>query len=128
MERSRLVAPVAAAGLQLMVTGVGSAIARVPTFSACRHVQHLSAPVAPARGVPPFSISGLRVSRMTCARAASAVRAGSFAEDPAGLLFTTPRFTCQSPIGPPLPGQPTPRPYTCQRGAARFRFVVPGSD
>ena len=92
------------------------------TYTRCEH-QH---PAARARQGGSFSVSNLRVSHITCTRAAAAVRAGRFDETPGGLLFSTHGFACSSPIGAPLPGPP--RYYACTQRGQRFQFLVPGSS
>ena len=92
-------------------------------FVPCRNVH------PKARTQPPgqlWAVAHLRVSRMTCARAAAAVRAGVFDLVPAGPQFHTPGFRCRSPVGPPHPGAPQ-RLFSCERQPHRFTFTRPGT-
>jgi hypothetical protein len=79
------------------------------------------------RGTPETSlaVANLRVIRISCSRAAAAVRAGSYEATPGGPLFTSPGFGCVGPVGPPPPGS-KPRYYQCDRRRQRFEFLVPG--
>ena len=52
-----------------------------------------------------LNVTNLRVIEISCSRAAAAVRAGSYEATPAGPLFTSPRFSCSGPVGPPPPGE-----------------------
>jgi hypothetical protein len=70
----------------------------------------------------PKQVRNLQASRMTCRRARRAVRRGKVALTPGGPLFTTPRFKCDSPIGPPLPPNLAPRFTLCTHGHRAFRF------
>ena len=72
-----------------------------------------------------LSVTSLGVIRMSCARAAAAVRASRYEATPGGPLFTSPGFSCRGPVGPPPPGA-KPRYYQCDRARQRFEFVVPG--
>lgn len=120
----RSVSAVAVAAV-LALASASSAGARTSTvtYQPCRH-EHLS-----ARGASGFSIpvTRLRVSRISCSRAAAAVRAGSFELTPGGPLFSTPGFVCSSPIGPPLPGM-KPRYYRCAHRRERVEFLLAGSS
>jgi hypothetical protein len=72
-----------------------------------------------------LNVTNLRVSRISCARAAAAVRASSYEATPAGPLFSVRGFSCRGPIGPPPPGA-KPRYYHCTRRRQMFEFLVPG--
>jgi hypothetical protein len=117
--------PMAAVAAVLVLASTASAGARTSkiTYRPCRH-EHLS-----ARGGAGFSIpvTHLGVSRISCSRAAAAVRAGRFELTPGGPLFSTPGFVCSSPVGPPLPGT-RPRYFRCTHRRERFEFLVPGSS
>ena len=67
------------------------------------------------------TVTHVRVRRLSCARAASVLRAGSFALTPAGPLFTTPGYRCRSPIGPQ--GAATSV-YRCARRRSTLRFTL----
>jgi hypothetical protein len=102
---------------------IAGSAGRVDTFAPCRNAHPR------ARTQPPgqlWAVSHLRVSRISCARAAAAVRAGVFDLVPAGPHFHTPGFRCTSPIGPPRPGAAA-RPFSCRRSQQRFTFIGPGS-
>jgi len=75
--------------------------------------------------VATWKIAVLGVRGMSCARAATVIRAGAFSTPPGGLTFQTSGFTCSSPIGPPPPGSAA-RYFTCQRRSQSFRFTVSG--
>lgn len=109
-------------GLLILASAGATAPTKPVTYKRCAH-QRLS---ARARQGTSFPVSNLRVSRITCTRAAAAVRAGHFDETPGGLLFSTRGFACSSPIGAPLPGPP--RYYACTQRGQRFQFLVPGSS
>jgi hypothetical protein len=118
---SAMMASTLALAAMLAWPTAGSA-GRADVFAPCRNVHPR------ARTQPPgqlFAVSHLRVSGMSCARAAAAVRAGVFDLVPAGPSFHTPGFRCRSPVGPPLPGTPT-RLFSCRRSQQRFTFTVPG--
>ena len=108
----------------LVLAGTGSAGARTltVTYRPCRH-EHLSVRTGAGFSIP---VSHLRVSRISCSHAATAVRAGRFELTPGGPLFSTPSFVCSSPVGPPPPGT-KPRYFHCTHGE-RFEFLVPGSS
>jgi hypothetical protein len=72
-----------------------------------------------------LTVTNLRVIRISCSRAAAAVRASSYEATPGGPLFTSPGFSCSGPVGPPPPGS-KPRYYHCDRRRQRFEFLVPG--
>ena len=72
-----------------------------------------------------LNITNLRVSRISCSRAAAAVRASSYEATPGGPLFTSPRLRCSGPVGPRLQGA-KPRYYHCHRWRQAFEFLVPG--
>jgi hypothetical protein len=72
-----------------------------------------------------LTANNLRVIRISCSRAAAAVRASSYEATPGGPLFTSPGFSCSGPVGPPPPGS-KPRYYRCDRRRQRFEFLVPG--
>ena len=70
-------------------------------------------------------VTNLRVVRISCSRAADAVRASSYQATPAGPRFTSPGFSCGGPIGPRLQGT-KPRYYHCNHRREMFKFLVPG--
>jgi hypothetical protein len=111
MQRSRATTPalvvIAVAALALAVAiGAGGAAAKAPHRGA-------------ACAGHPRGVRKLEVSRMRCSDAVTAVRRGRFELTPGGPLFTTPGFTCQSPVGPPLRG---PRFTVCTSGRRSLRF------
>lgn len=67
----------------------------------------------------PRQVRHVQVSRLSCAKAVRAIKRGKFALTPGGPLFTTPRFKCESPVGPPMDG---PRFTVCTRHHHKFRF------
>jgi len=73
----------------------------------------------------PLNLTNLRVIRISCSRAAAAVRASSYEATPAGPLFTSQGFRCGGPVGPPPPGA-KPRYYHCNHRRQMFEFLVPG--
>jgi hypothetical protein len=95
-------------------------------YQRCKR-ERLSVPGLSVRGTPDGSltITNLRVIRISCSRAAAALRAGGYEATPGGPLFTAPRFSCSGPVGPPPPGS-KPRYYQCDRRRQRFEFLVPG--
>jgi hypothetical protein len=107
----------------LLPASAANAVARTQhvTYKRCLH-EHLS-----ARGMAgrPLNVTNLRVSRISCSRAAAAVRASTFEVTPAGPLFSTAGFKCGGPVGPPPPGA-KPRYYHCNHGRQMFEFLVPG--
>jgi hypothetical protein len=72
-----------------------------------------------------LNVTNLRVIRISCSRAAAAVRSGSYEATPAGPLFTSTGFSCDGPIGPPLP-RAKQRYYHCNHRRQMFEFLVPG--
>jgi len=72
-----------------------------------------------------LNVTNLRVIRLSCSRAAAAVRASSYEATPAGPLFASSGFSCSGPVGPPLP-RAKPRYYHCNHRRERFEFLVPG--
>jgi hypothetical protein len=94
---------------------------RQSAYHRCRG-EHLS-----VRGTAGGSlkITSLGVSRISCSRAAAAVRASRYEATPGGPLFTSPRFSCGGPEGPRLRGT-VPRYYHCHRRRQAFEFLVPG--
>ena len=72
-----------------------------------------------------LTVTNLGVIRISCARAAAAVRASSYEATPGGPLFTSRGFSCSGPVGPPPPGS-KPRYYHCDRRRQGFEFLVPG--
>jgi hypothetical protein len=84
--------------------------------------EHLSSRDSTRQTLP---VTSLRVNRISCASAATAVRASTFEATPGGPLFSTRGFICTSPIGPPPPHS-KPRYYRCTRGRKEFEFLVPG--
>lgn len=90
-------------------------------FKGCPH-KHLSSRDSTGQTLP---VTSLRVDRISCASAASAVRASRFEATPGGPLFSTRGFICTGPIGPPPPHS-KPRYYCCTRGREEFEFLVPG--
>ncbi len=91
------------------------------TYHRCRR-EHLT-----VRGTAggSLNLTNLRVIRISCSRAAAAVRASNYEATPAGPLFTSPRFRCSGPVGPPPPGA-RPRYYHCNHRRKMFEFLVPG--
>ncbi len=90
-------------------------------FKECPN-KHLSSRDSTGQTLPLIS---LRVNRISCAGAATAVRASTFEATPGGPLFSTRGFICTGPIGPPPPHS-KPRYYRCTRGREEFEFLVPG--
>jgi len=72
-----------------------------------------------------LNVTNLRVIRISCSRAAAAVRASSYEATPAGPLFASSGFSCSGPVGPPLP-RAKPRYYHCNHRREMFEFLVPG--
>jgi hypothetical protein len=113
---------VATATLLLLVSAPGGfALTRQGTYQRCKR-EHLS-----VRGTAggSLAVTGLRVIKMSCSRAAGAVRASTYEATPGGPPFTPPRFSCSGPVGPPPPGA-KPRYYHCDERRHRFEFLVPG--
>jgi len=73
------------------------------------------------------AVKNLRATRISCTKAAAAIRAGSFVATPAGPQFSTKGFYCTSPVGPPPPGSSAARLYSCtsQSGREKLTFTVP---
>jgi hypothetical protein len=67
----------------------------------------------------PHHVRHVQVSRLSCSKATSAVRRGKFDLTPGGPVFSTPRFRCRSPVGPPPNG---PRFTVCRWHGRAFRF------
>jgi hypothetical protein len=111
--------------LLVSVTG-GLALARQDAYHRCKREQ-LSVRGLSVRGtaVGSLAVTNLRVIRMSCSRAAAAVRAGSYEATPGGPLFSSPGFGCSGPVGPPPPGAKQ-RYYHCDHRRQRFEFLVPG--
>jgi hypothetical protein len=107
--------------LALAVTAPDLARTQHGTYHRCRR-EHLS-----VRGTEGgwLNLTNLRVIRISCSRAAAAVRASSYEASPAGPLFTSPGFSCSGPVGPPPPGA-RPRYYHCNHRRQMFEFLVPG--
>ena len=103
------------------IGALSAAPAQGARFARCPH-EHLSARDSTGQTLP---IAGVRVHRISCARAAAAIRASTFEVTPGGPLFSTPTFSCTGPVGPPPPHS-KPRYYRCTRGRAEFEFLVPG--
>ena len=112
-----------AAALALPNTAGAGTPAATVTYRLCLH-RHPTAPTGPGFSI---GVTHLRVSQISCSRAAAAVRAGKFELTPGGPLFSTPGFACQSPIGPPPP-RSKPRYFRCTHRHERFEFLVPGSS
>jgi hypothetical protein len=72
-----------------------------------------------------FAVTSLQVNGLSCNRAITALRAGTFALTPGNPVFSTPGFRCQGPTGPRPRGR-KPRFYTCFRPGEGFEFLVPG--
>ena len=94
---------------------------KLGAYHRCRG-EHLS---VRGTGVGSLNVTNLRVIRISCPRARAALRASSYEATPGGPLFTSPRFSCSGPIGPPPP-RAKPRYYHCNRRRQRFEFLVPG--
>jgi hypothetical protein len=111
----------------LLLTGAASfAHTQNRVYHRCKREQ-LSVRGVSVRGTAQGSltVTNLRVIRISCSRAAAALRAGSYEATPGGPLFTSPGFSCSGPVGPPPPGS-KPRYYRCDRRRQRFEFLVPG--
>jgi hypothetical protein len=117
---------VATATVLLVSAPGGFALTRQATYHRCKREQ-LSVRGLSVRGTPAGSlaVTSLRVIRMSCSRAAAAVRASSYEATPGGPLVTSPRFSCSGPVGPPPPGA-KPRYYHCDHRRHGFEFLVPG--
>ena len=113
---------VAAVLLPSAATATGARAASV-VYRPCPH----NHPSAPSGTGFRLGVTHVRVSRISCSRAAASVRAGKFELTPGGPLFSTPGFVCRSPIGPPPPGS-KPRYFRCAHRGERFEFLVPGSS
>lgn len=92
-------------------------------YTACPAI-HARVPVGGV--IDTVAVKSLRVNRISCTKAAAAIRAGSFAALPAGPQFSTKGFYCSSPVGPPPPGSTAPRPYSCtsKSGRKKLTFTV----
>jgi hypothetical protein len=112
---------VATATLLLVSAPGGFALPREGTYLRCRR-EYLT-----VRGMAggSLAVTSLRVIRISCSRAAVAVRASRFEVTPGGPLFTSPRFSCGGPVGLPPPGA-KPRYYHCEHRRQSFEFLVPG--
>jgi hypothetical protein len=117
---------VATATLLLLSVTASFAHAQRRIYHSCKREQ-LSVRGLSVRGTAQGSltVTKLRVIRISCSRAAAAVRAGSYEATPGGPLFTSPGFSCSGPVGPPPPGS-KPRYYQCDRRRQRLEFLVPG--
>jgi len=117
-----------AATATLLLLSATASFAHTPqrSYHRCKREQ-LSVHGLSVRGTAEgsLSVTNLRVIRISCSRAAAAVRASSYEATPGGPLFTSPGFTCSGPVGPPPPGS-KPRYYRCERRRQRFEFLVPG--
>jgi hypothetical protein len=117
-----------AATATLLLLSVTASFAHTPQrgYHRCKRGQ-LSVHGVSVRGTADGSltVTSLRVIKISCSRAAAAVRASSYEATPGGPLFTSPGFTCSGPVGPPPPGS-KPRYYRCDRRRQRFEFLVPG--
>jgi hypothetical protein len=120
-EPARLVLALAAVGLIALAVPLGLGANAGAGYVPCRGLH----PRARTNPSGRWAVSNLRVSRMTCSRAAVAVRAGVFVPTPGGAPFSTPGFRCSFPVGAPLPGV-AQRHYACRRAEQRFEFTVPG--
>jgi hypothetical protein len=116
----------AAATLLLVSVTASSALTQRRSYHPCK-AEQLAVRGLSVRGTPDGSlaVTNLRVIRISCSRAAAAVRASSYEATPGGPLFTSPGFSCSGPVGPPPPGS-KPRYYQCRRRRQRFEFLVPG--
>lgn len=103
------------------ILALSAAPAEAAQFKRCPH-EHLSSRDSAGQTLP---ISRVQVKRISCARAAAAVRASTFEAAPGGPLFSTPGFICTGPVGPPPPHS-KPRYYRCARGPKQFEFLIPG--
>ena len=72
-----------------------------------------------------LDVTNVRVIRISCSRAAAAVRDSTYEPTPAGPQFRSPGFRCSGPVGPPLPGA-KPRYYRCNHRRQMYEFLVPG--
>jgi hypothetical protein len=124
----RGVLTLSAAIASLLLLSVTASFAHAPqrTYHRCKREQ-LRVHGVSVRGTADGSltVTSLRVIRISCSRAAAAVRASSYEATPGGPLFTSPGFSCSGPVGPPPPGS-QPRYYHCDRRGQRFEFLVPG--
>ncbi len=117
----------AATATVLLLTGsAGFAHTQARAYHRCKREQ-LTVRGLSVRGTAQGSltVTNLRVIKISCSRAAAALRAGSYEATPGGPLFTSPGFSCSGPVGPPPPGA-KPRYYHCGRRRRRFEFLVPG--
>ncbi len=103
------------------ILALSAAPAEGAKFNDCPNA-HLSSRDSTGQTLP---LTSLRVNRISCASAATAVRASTFEATPGGPLFSTRGFICTGPIGPPPPHS-KPRYYRCTRGREEFEFLVPG--
>jgi hypothetical protein len=117
---------VATATLLLVSATASFALMQHRIYHRCK-AERLTARGLSVRGTPQGSltVTNLRVIRISCSRAAAAVRASSYEATPGGPLFTSPGFSCSGPVGPPPPGS-KPRYYQCDRRRQRYEFLVPG--
>lgn len=121
-----LILPLATATLLLSNVTTGFALTQHGIYHRCK-AKDLTVRGLSVRGTPETSlaVTNLRVLRISCSRAAAAVRASNYEATPGGPLFTSPGFSCVGPVGPPPPGS-KPRYYRCDRRRQRFEFLVPG--
>ncbi len=103
------------------ILALSAAPAEGAQFKGCPN-GHLSSPDSTGQTLP---VTSLRVNRISCATAATALRASTFQATPGGPLFSTRGFICTGPVGPPPPHS-KPRFYRCTRGREAFEFLVPG--
>lgn len=116
----------ATATLLLFSVTAGSAHTQQRIYHRCKP-ERLSVRGRNVRGTADGSltVTNLGVIRISCSRAAGAVRASSYEATPGGPLFASPGFSCSGPVGPPPPGS-KPRYYRCDRRRQSFEFLVPG--
>ena len=121
-----LTLPVATATLLLISAAASFALTPRGTYQRCK-ARNLIVRGLSVRGTPEGSlpVTNLRVIRISCSRAAAALRASSYEATPGGPLFTSPGFSCSGPVGPPPPGSKQ-RYYQCDRRRQRFEFLLPG--
>jgi hypothetical protein len=121
-----LALPLATATLFLISATASFAVTQHGVYHRCK-AKDLAVRGLSVRGTPEASlaVTNLRVIRISCSRAAAAVRASSYEATPGGPLFTSPGFSCVGPVGPPPPGS-KPRYYQCDRRRQRFEFLTPG--
>ncbi|MGO9901789.1 MAG: hypothetical protein ACLP0J_19355 [Solirubrobacteraceae bacterium] len=103
------------------ILALSAAPAEGAQFKGCPN-EHLYSRDSTGQTLP---VTSLRVNRISCASASTAVRASTFEATPGGPLFSTRGFICTGPIGPPPPHS-KPRYYRCTRGREEFEFLVAG--